>query len=157
MANEQDILKKDDEELRRLQDEYARLMASEQFDQQQQQQEDPAFPLQQEKESFYKFFRDILKSKDSTKTANLDRTELGNGWVTVLGSKDLSLYCDLCKLNIVGNYFRSTSEDMNATSMSKKGFFLTNVVTQIKKTSTSEEKQKVKKGWFSNNKGGDDE
>jgi len=106
------------------------------------------------KDNFFRFLKEILNSKDSRKTANLSRTELGSLALSVRHYLDLSLKCnDILNLDIVGNYYTKKAEIILATSMSKKGFFPKLMVTKIKGTSSEpqggeEEKTEKKSGFW---------
>ena len=111
------------------------------------------YPHQQVKDNFFLFLRDLIKSKKSDKFGNLSQDELGGLPMTVRGYQDVAKYLEFeGKYNEdktcldMSSYFNQLGEIELATSLSKKGFFLTNAVTTIKKTvsgSTGGEK----KGW----------
>ncbi len=104
-------------------------------------------PKAPEKDSQFKFFRDILRIKDTTRIGNLTAQELGLSKLGVRHYQELALYSEAEDLKDVSKYFMSRSQIITSTSMSKKGFWAQLFVTQIK----SEKKSKpieVKKGWF---------
>jgi hypothetical protein len=112
------------------------------------------YPRQPVKDSIFLFWRELIKSKDTSKFGNLDLTELGSMHLSVRSYKDISLYLkyegllnadsDMTQLS---NYFQESSEIALATSLSKKGMFIQNVVTMIKKTVTSAGTGEAKKKW----------
>ena len=85
------------------------------------------------KEGIYKFFKEILSSKDSTKTANLSSTELGIAKMGVRHSQEIANYAEAEGLPMVADYLRDKAEIILSTSMSKKGFWSQLLVTQIKR------------------------
>ncbi len=106
-------------------------------------------PTPEQKDSQLKLFRDIKDTDDSRKVANLDKTELGNVKIGVRSYHSIALFCESQRLFALATYFTEEAEIIQATSMSKKGFFLNTIVTQIKR----EFKQRVmpslnKKRWF---------
>ncbi len=107
------------------------------------------YPEQDKKDSIFKFFREILHTKDSKKVGNLTDAEIGTASMGIRNYINIAAYADAEGLNIVGNYLRAKGETIAATSMSRKGFLAQLFVTQIKKeqklrSSPSE----IKKGWF---------
>lgn len=107
------------------------------------------YPEQIVKESLFKFLRDILRIKDSTKVANLSNTDLHN----VRLYNDTALYLDQEGCKEIADYFRAMSENVLSTSMSRGGFFMTTAVTQVRKvqrvsgTKTEEEKKGLFSSW----------
>jgi len=95
-------------------------------------------PPPQRKDTIFRFFRDLLDRKDSSKVANLMNEELGKPKITVRGFQTVALYADAEDLDIVAKYLRAEGEITLATSLSRKGFLPQLFVTQIKK------EQKVK-------------
>lgn len=87
------------------------------------------YPEHNIKDSQFKLFRDINMINDSKKVANVDSTELYN----VRLYRDLSIFCERMGWKSVNKYLTGYSENILATSMSKKGFFLTTMVTQFRK------------------------
>ncbi|KKN76052.1 hypothetical protein LCGC14_0374420 [marine sediment metagenome] len=125
----------------------------EQLEIQQAQQEDLlgyGSPTPEKKDNQLKLFRDIIDTEDSRKVANLDATELGRVKIGVRSYHSIALFCESQRLFALATYFTEEAEIIQATSMSKKGFFLNTIVTQIKR----EFKQRIipslnKKKWFS--------
>ena len=106
-------------------------------------------PTPEKKDNQLKLFRDIISGEDSRKVANLDKTELGNVKIGVRSYHSIALFCESQRLFALATYFTEEAEIIQATSMSKKGFLLNTIVTQIKR----EFKQRVmpslnKKRWF---------
>ena len=105
-------------------------------------------PKAPEKDSQFKFFRDILRIKDTTRIGNLTAQELGLSKLGVRHYQELALYANVEGLKEVGKYFMDRSQIATSTSMSKKGFWAQLFVTQIKKEKKDKPTQ-IKKGWFS--------
>lgn len=97
------------------------------------------------KEGIYKFFKEILLSRDSTKTANLSSTELGVAKIGVRHLQEIANYAEAENLPIVADYLRDKAEITLSTSMSKKGFWSQLLVTQIKKETKMKDIETVKK------------
>ncbi len=106
------------------------------------------YPQDKEKESIFKFWRDIVKLKDSRKVGNLAKDELGRAFISVRGSYDLELFCNIIKMPILGGYFKDSAQNIVATSTSYKGMLLNLFATDIKKVQRIRPPPE-KKGWFS--------
>jgi len=100
------------------------------------------------KDNLYKFFRDILGLRDTTKVGNLKDSELGVTKLGVRHFKELGLCADVFNLDKVANYLYARAEILSSTSMSRGGFWSKLFVTQIKQEK-KEEPKVIKKGWFS--------
>jgi len=119
-----------------------------------------SFPEPQQKDNFFKFLRQMLNTQDSKKIANLHNTELGTL------PKSVRKYCDLAVLSSqlgypkISDYYLSKAEIINATSMSRKGFFSKLMVTKIRSSENNAEVAKEpnqKTSWFNFKKGGENE
>jgi len=121
------------------------------------------------KENQYKFMREILKTKDSTKVANLSYEELGQCKRSVRGNLKTALLCSSLSDNEkdftyhLEGLFKKEAEIISATSMSKyvKGSnFLTLIFTQISRkfsTNQTQNEQTKKKGLFNFGNRGDND
>jgi len=113
------------------------------------------------KDSFLKFFRDILKSKDSIKTAFFNKAEVGKPQYTINGGSDLVELCNVNGLPEVADYFRNLNENTARASMGRDGAFMTTTITRKSETKKSrsggswDEKKKGIFG-FGKKKEGDD-
>ena len=105
-------------------------------------------PKPSEKDNLFKFFREILKSIDTTRIGNVGQTELGQLKLGVRHYQELSKYADAEGLDLVSQYLMCKSQIITSTSMSKKGFWAELFVTQIKKEKKDKDKPE-KKGIFS--------
>lgn len=110
---------------------------------------DPYLPDKPEKDSFYRFARDMLDKKDSTKIANVQKNELGTPKITLRAYQDLALYAQAEGLDKVSEYLYNKGEVISKTSMGKEGFWAKLLVTQIKKETKTSESPKKAKRWFS--------
>ena len=104
------------------------------------------------KDTVFKFFREILVSKDSTKVANLDNRELGQLDLSVRSYLEIAKYLEAEGLDKVQKYMEDKAEIIARTSMSKKGFWSQLFVTQIKKEQKLKESEPKKKWLFSGKK-----
>ena len=128
----------EEEELKRLEEELKKL-------------EEPTsygFPEAEKKENIFKFFKEILSLKDTTRIGNLGSSELGTTKLGTRHFKEVGLFADVMGLDKVALYLNNRAEILSSTSMSRKGFWAKLFVTQIKKEQKIEPKE-VKKGWFS--------
>lgn len=130
------ILGSEDEELKKLDDELKKLDEI-----------DYGSPSPEKKENIFKFFREILTQKDTTRIGNLINTELGLARLGVRHYLDLGNYAEVEGLDRVATYLRGKAGIITATSMSRKGFWPKLFVTQIKKEQKIVPKEE-KKGWF---------
>jgi hypothetical protein len=138
MENQESI---SDEEIKRLEEELANLESTES-------------PTPEKKDSHLVFFREIIQAKDSRKFGNLDNNEL----LTVRNNLKLDLFFQHQNLKTLGDYFREKGEVFSATSLSKQGKLIDNVVTQIKKEQKLKEPTPEKKRFlFGKKKEGDQE
>lgn len=117
-------------------------------------QQDLAAPQYIEKESQYKFMRDILNVQNSVKVANLTTDELGNLKLSVRGCLQISSMANIFGLDEYSKYYSNKAEIIAATSMSRyvKGSnFLNLIFTQIRKhiSGASEAKTEQKNKLFS--------
>lgn len=106
-------------------------------------------PQPEQKDSTFRFFRDILSFPDSWKVSNLKDEEIGKSRLTVRSYLELSQYADAEDLEIISKYFNRRADIVAATAMGRKGFLAQLFVTQIKKEQKLKEPEKKKKGLFS--------
>lgn len=106
-------------------------------------------PEPEKKDSIFRFFREILHTKDSKKVGNLTDTEIGGTKIGIRHYFNIANYAEVEGLNDVAKYLRDKSEIIAATSMSRKGFLAQLFVTQIKKEQKlSKPLTEDKKRWF---------
>jgi hypothetical protein len=101
-------------------------------------------PKQADKDSTLKFFRELIKSDDTRKFANLKDEELK--YVRAL--LNIALYSEAEGLLEVSDYLVEKAETVLATSLGYKGFFAKLFVTQIKREQKTKEPTKEKRGLF---------
>lgn len=109
------------------------------------------------KDTVFKFFNEILKSKDSTKVGNLSMVELGSLRLSVRSYQEIAAYAEARGLEKVNKYLLQKAEIIARTSMSKKGFWPQLFVTQIKKEQKVKDDKIEKGGLFGPKKKGDNE
>ena len=116
-------------------------------------------PTAQKKDSALLLFRDLIKEADSKKFGNLTAEELGKTGLSVRGTLNTANYFDIEGLTPIGDYFRRKAEITLATSLSKKGKLIDNIVTQIKKEQkiSKEPSDQIKKNIFGKPKTGGEE
>jgi hypothetical protein len=95
------------------------------------------------------FFTDVIKSKSTTKTGNLNIDELGMPRLTQRGVKELELFCsDTFKDKGWEDYFRDLAEIQTATSLSKDAILIKLAVTSKKELADVTPEKKKNKGMF---------
>lgn len=135
----------EDEDIKKLEDDLKKLESL-----------DYGSPEPQKKEGLFKFFREILSQKDTTRIGNLSTTELGVTRLGVRPLQELSLYADAEGLDLVADYLSDKADVLTSTSMSKKGFWSKLFVTQIKHEKKETPKE-AKKSWLGKKEEGAEE
>jgi len=105
-------------------------------------------PSTTQKDNMFKFFRSILKIKDTTRVANLTKLEVGMSDLSVRGWQRIAHYAEAENLKVVAEYLTRQSEIITSTSMGVKGFWSQLFVTNIKKEQRLKDKTPEKKKWF---------
>ena len=105
-------------------------------------------PEPEKKDNIFKFFREILHTKDSKKVGNLIDSEIGGAKIGVRHYLNIAAYAEIEGLDKVDKYLRDKAEIIAATSMSRKGFLAQLFVTQIKKEQKISKPIEHKKTWF---------
>lgn len=139
----------DEEE--KLSDEDLYIKAIEDYEKQLETQQDISTPSQYEKDSQFKFLRELLDTDDSKKIANLTFEELGSLNQSVRGCLKVSAFSHLLGLDIYSEYYKKKAEIIAATSMSryqKGNNFLGLIFTQIRKHLSGSEPHPEKKSFF---------
>ena len=106
------------------------------------------------KSNLHSFFKDVVKTDDTTRTGNLTQDELGMPKLPVRTYKELALFCDdVANQNYFAEYFRKMSEIQTSTSLSKDALLMKLAVT-IKKelADVTPHQRKKNKGWFTGGK-----
>ena len=114
---------------------------------------DTSSPTAAKKDNIFKFFRDILTVKDTTRIGNLKPEELGLSKLGVRHYLELANFMDSEGMDTVKDYFVNRSNIVTSTSMSRKGFWSQLFVTQIKREQKDKVKEPEKKGWFKKKEG----
>jgi len=92
-------------------------------------------PQQKRTEGLYNLFQKVLKSKDNSKVANLDKYELGpQPFMNVRNAQFLALLGSTFHHHRFARFFYDLSEITLKTSASKKGWFTELFVSQKKQT-----------------------
>jgi len=104
-------------------------------------------PRPEEKVGIFQFFNQVLKTKDTSKVSNLDKTEL----YPVRKLQNAALYIKERKMNLISNYLNQRAEIILATADSKEGFLIKQIITQKKELSTKVPKEGKKK-WLKERK-----
>lgn len=104
----------------------------------------------EQKQNQHTFFKDVVKTKDSTKVGNLTEKELGDPDIEVRALKDLEIFCeDICDDKEWADYFKKQAEMHLATSLSKDAMLLKLSVTNTKQLADiSPKSKKQNSGWF---------
>jgi len=85
-------------------------------------------------------------------------TELDIIFLELTTDQEIALYAEAEGLDKVGRYLRNKGDIIPATSMSRKGFFIEAIITQIKKEKKIGEPKDKKGGWwFAKKKTGEEE
>jgi len=90
------------------------------------------YPIAKKSESLFSLFKDVWRTTNSTKVANLDKAELGDLGVSVRDAQEISQLATILHHKKFGEYFTGIGEITLATSMSKKGWFVELFVTSKK-------------------------
>jgi hypothetical protein len=92
-------------------------------------------PQQKRSEGLYTLFQKVLRSKDNSKVANLDKYELGpQPFMNVRNAQFLALLGTTVRHIQFASFFYSLGEITLKTSASKKGWFTELFVSQKKQT-----------------------
>lgn len=90
------------------------------------------YPQAKKSESLFSLFKDVWKTNDSSKVANLEKSELGDLGLSVRDCQEIALTAELLHHKIFADYFSNIAEVTLATSMSKRGWFVELFVTSKK-------------------------
>jgi len=90
------------------------------------------YPIAKKQDSLFNLFKDVWRTKDSSKVAYLDTTELGDLGISVRECQRIGLLAGIFKHKKFGDYFSKLGEITLSTSMAKKGWFVEQFVTTRK-------------------------
>ena len=107
-------------------------------------------PTPEEKHTVHSFLHKVATSKDTLKTGNLDKEEVGSVRLPVRSVKEFELMSrKLCADSMMADYFKDEAEIITASSLSKDGFLVRQSTLQRKELSDSRTKpRKENTGWF---------
>jgi N6-adenosine-specific RNA methylase IME4 len=105
-------------------------------------------PSKSEKRDIVAIFRDIIKSKDTLKTANLDKTEMYP--VRVLRST--ALFANIFEMDIIEKWLHNESEIILGESLSRDGFFIESMITSKQEKKIGTKQQRGESKWWNKNK-----
>jgi hypothetical protein len=80
----------------------------------------------------FTIFQEILDSKDSIKTSNMELDQIGDLKYTSAGLLDIGLLAETLGDKNVADYLRGRAEIVLASNMSKKGWFTDRLISQNK-------------------------
>lgn len=104
-----------------------------------------------DKQSVHSFFNNIIKTKSTTKTGNLEKDELGMPRLPLRSIKELQLFSeDIYNQDSWRDYFEKLGEILTSTSLSKDAKLLELAVTQKRSSQIADvsRPKKENKGWF---------
>lgn len=90
------------------------------------------YPQASKSPSLFSLFKDVWRTPDSSKVANLDKTEIGDLGISVRDCQEIATLANLLGHKKFSVYFMDMAEITSATSMSKKGWFVEMFVTSKK-------------------------
>jgi len=110
--------------------------------------------MQKEDLGLFSFFKNLLRTKDTSRASNLTEDELGFEKTPVRTNQRIALFCEAIGNSEVSGYFFDKSQVTTNTALSRKGFLPRLVVTTTKKTELSSKtpSHQANKGWFSKKK-----
>jgi hypothetical protein len=100
---------------------------------------DDTSPVLKEKDDLYSLFWRVVKTTDSSKVGNLDKTELGMLNISVRDCQKIALLAVTLKHPGFAKFFLKQAEVILATSASKKGWLPELFVSQKKLTTKARE------------------
>lgn len=118
------------------------------------------YPKPKEDKNLFTLFENILDLKDNSKVSNLSKMELGDLMISVRDSQKINLLAKTLHHESFGKFFDDMGQITLATSMSKKGWLVENIVTQrkmqvkrnIDSTEPIENFKQKKWGWRTRNR-----
>ena len=90
------------------------------------------YPMAKKPDSLFTLFKNVWRTYDSSKVANLDIKELGVLGLDVRHAQEIAYFGKLLGHQEIEDYFGKVAEITLATSMSKKGWFVELFVTSKK-------------------------
>jgi hypothetical protein len=108
------------------------------------------YPQHKKPDSLFSLFKRVWNTQDSTKVANLNKTELGDLGISVRDCQRIALLSNVLHHSKFATYFLDQAETTLSTSMSKDGWFVELFVTSKKfahKGNINNLQQKPKQKW----------
>jgi len=107
-------------------------------------------PTAEEKQNIHTFLQNVVVSKDTTKTGNLEKEELGMPILPVRTYQELALFCsEVANMDYFSDYFKKKAEIALSTSLSKDAKLLDLAIMQRKEIADVTPKpMRENKGWF---------
>ena len=106
-------------------------------------------PSPEKKDSTLILFRELIAAADSRKFGNLENKEIGIPTMSVRDQLDIANYLEAEGLDKLSDYFKRKAEITFATSLSRRGKLIDNIITQIKKEQKVKDNSPIeKKGFF---------
>ena len=90
------------------------------------------YPSAKKPESLYSLFKNVWKTVDSSKVANLDKSEIGDLGMSVRECQNIAWFAEFLGHKGFAKYFNKLGEITLSTSMSRKGWFVELFVTSKK-------------------------
>ena len=100
-------------------------------------------PMREENQGIYNFFNKILKTRDTIKVSNLDKTEIPS--IRVLRST--ANYAKIMGLDLVSNFLNQEAEVTLGSALSREGFFIKSAITTKRESSLKTKSGGGDKGW----------
>lgn len=101
------------------------------------------------KSNIHNFLTNIVKTKDTTRVANITADELGEPVLPVRTYMELALFSKEVGMEAFASYFEGMREVVTAPTLSKDGFLIRQATIQRKEFSDTTKKTKqAKKGFF---------
>ncbi len=130
-----------DEEMQELMEELNELSSSED-------KSNYGSPSPANKDSIFKFFKEMIKLPESWKVGNLREEEIGKSRLTIRSYLDLATYAESEGFDTIVKYFKDKARNVSDPTLGRKGFFLQTAVTQIKKEQKLKDPVQKKRGLF---------
>jgi len=106
------------------------------------------YPIEEEKQNIFSFFKRVIATKDTTRVSNLNDEELGLAKIPIRTLLELSGFCEKMGLSGLGNSFFQDSQIISDSALSKEGFLDKLAVTQKREIESKSKKRVANKGWF---------
>lgn len=108
------------------------------------------YPKPKDKAGVWTFFKRVLTTKDTTRSANLDiETELGLGKIPVRTLQNIALFCEEMGMKGLAHHFSAEAQIITNSSLSKDGFLIKTAVTQKRETELKTKSQaRPRRRWF---------